>query len=312
MRLLYFSLHGGEAIEMALLCQGAGIDLDIAGSRNQLVEAKTSPIEQTRLRTFGVGHPSDEAILDTVRAGGYHAVMVSTPEQVQQFRERIEPFCGDIALIVRHTVNCFDDFRRQSIRNFYSLSPRALLLMPECQTFLGRRLLAWDWLPAVSHGPSERHGFASYIHDYAEFWPDEYAKYIQLNQVLAPEQVVNYGNASEAGVVNDVQSMHGSRATVHIKGGAVCCFAVVHSMAMATPVVMDEETYHRCFFDNLAGIRVMKDVQAVADELRRLASDDDYWLDVSRATYRLAREQFSYSDELESRDVTCARCAHVS
>ncbi len=101
--------------------------------------------------------------------------------------------------------------------------------------------------------------------------------------------------------MDDLQSMHGSRATVHIKGGAVCCFAVVHSLVLATPVVMDEETHSRCFFDSVDGLLVRKDVRAVADELQRLAGDDEYWLRASSAALRSARTQFAYVPELGAR-----------
>jgi len=301
MRILFFSTHGGAAVEMALLCTGAGISLDIAGAGNRLVQSKATLNEQVLLRKFGVGAPSDEEILDTVSSGGYAAVVVSIPEQVQAFRKRIQPLRKDLPLLVRHSVNCFAKFQPQGIDNFISPSPEALSLMQPCNTFLSRKLIPWEWLPERTTSPAEREGFASYIHHYARHWPQSYGTFKELNRILSPKEVLNYGAGSKHGTVYDLEFMNRSRVTVHIKGGAICCFAVVRSMAMGTPVVIDEQTHVRCFFGGVSGIIVKRNVQAVADELRRLANDDDYWRFRSESTYRCARDQFSYCDELGNR-----------
>src|SRR5688572_22058654 len=134
MRLLFFSLHGDGATEIALLCRGAGVSLDIAGMSSRLVKARTSPAEQIHLRTFGVGAPTDEEICDTIRSGGYSAVIVSTPLQVVQFRNRLQPLRRQMPLLVRHSGQHLPQFQQLRVLNFMSPSPRALAIMRSCHT----------------------------------------------------------------------------------------------------------------------------------------------------------------------------------
>jgi len=95
--------------------------------------------------------------------------------------------------------------------------------------------------------------------------------------------------------------MSRSRATVHLKDSGICCFAIVRSMAMATPVVVDRLTYENCFLDSIEGLTVCGNAGEIAAELRRLASDDAYWLERSTATLSLARKQFTCDDDLGQR-----------
>jgi len=298
MKLLFFPMHGQAAQEIAILCRGAGIALDIAGASNRLVSAKSTPADQIMLRRYGVAAPTDEEILDTTASGGYSAVMIAAAGQVVEFREQLQPLRRDLPLLARHSRFNFSDFQQVGVQNFFSPSPRALLMMRSCHTMLKPKLLDWEALPEIGHRPDQRQGSGSYVHRYARYWPRAWSKFSELNRLLAPQLVANYGMENEQGVVHDLDAMRRSRATVHLKDGGACCFAVLRSMAVGTPVVMDAETHEQCFFDGTPGILVRQTIPELADELRRLATDDEYWISASTAAYRTVREHTSFNEEL--------------
>jgi FkbM family methyltransferase len=288
-RLLFFSLHGDGAIEIAVLCRQAGIQLDIAGTANDFVRAKSSPAEQIQLRTYGVQAPTDEEIIERILRRRYDGIIVTSPEQVTKLRSWLKKLRRDLPIIIRHGNNNLDEHLKLQVRNLLTPSPRAAARMNGCHTLLKPKLIDWNLVPSPSFEPGRRHGLASYVHAYARSWPGAWNKFMELNRLLAPEEVLNYGLESPHGVVNDQEIMQRCRATVHLKDSGVCCFAVLRSMAVGTPVVMDRQTHERCFFDGVPGIIVKETVNEIASELKRLCSDDTYWQSASRCTYEHAR-----------------------
>lgn len=298
-RLLFFAVHGGDAAGMALLCHGAGIGLDLGGVGNEVVFTNTSVGERIDFRRLGVESPSDDEIRDNVGRGVYSAVGVCIPPQVDDVRENLLPLAGSpLPVVVHHTANYFDDFRELGIRNFFSPSQRALDLLPECHTYLHRKLLDIDNFPP-SVDVTQRTGFASFIHEYEEYWPHAYAKFRQLNRLLNAPRIREYGIGSRDGLVDDdIDAMRHSRATVQIKDAGICCYAVLRSMCVGTPVIMDQETYELGFYDKLEGPKVFDTIDEVRVELERLQSDDAYWNQQSEEVLSAARRQFTYDDQL--------------
>jgi hypothetical protein len=199
-------------------------------------------------------------------------------------------------LIVRHSSSEIDQLHGLGIRNFFSTSQRALDQFPGRNTMLKPKLLDWSRMPLPNQDPASRCGVASYI-NYYWMWPDALQRFQYLTQALSLP-AVNYGVDSDAGIVPDLETMMHSRATVHIKYGGACCFAVVRSMAMGTPVVMDRGTWEQAYFDGVEGILVRDTMEDVASELARLQSDDDYWSTASRDSYLSARRQFSFRNDI--------------
>ena len=67
---------------------------------------------------------------------------------------------------------------------------------------------------------------------------------------------------------------------------------------VGTPVLMDQWTYVKCFFDQVAGIIVTEDLAA---EATLLASDEDYLEEKIEQTGKAAKQQFSWDEELGER-----------
>src|SRR5262245_24223274 len=191
--MLFFSLHGDGAVEIAVLCQTAGIDLDIAGTRNEFVRAKTKPEEQVDLRRLGVGAPTDDEIVENILCGDYSAIIVGTPGQVVQLRRRLQALHKDPPVLVRHCGNQLAELKRLCVQNFLGPSRRALAMMQPCHTFLKPKLLDWNALPPVSHAAKQRRGFASYVHALERSWPHAWPKLVELNRLIAPEVLGHYG-----------------------------------------------------------------------------------------------------------------------
>ena len=297
MRLLFFAVHGNDAESLSLLCRGAGVDLDIA-RRNRFVDAASTAADLERLAELGVGSAGEEEICERIGSGIYDGIVVSTPEQVIAYRHSLRTLNNSIPLIVHHTINRYDVFDRQCIQNFLSPSRRALLRMGSPNSLHIRKQVGYQWLPEPIKDVTERRGLVSFIHKYEQLWPHEWKKFVELNRLLAPRSIVNYGVDTAGGIVNDVDAMRGARATVHLKGAGICCYAVIRSMSLGTPVIVDEETVHRCHLDDVDGLFVGRDLQQIANELTRLSTDDDYWCQVSDDVARLARQQFRNSQDL--------------
>ncbi len=297
MKILYFPRHGDGAIEMAVLCRGAKISLEISGLDNGLCRANTTAADLVGLRKLGVATPNENEVRRKLAQRNYSAVLVHQAYQVDDFRESLQSLHPDIPLLVRQSSEGIRPLKECGMRNFFSTSQRALDQFPECNTLLKPKLVEWSRLPIADHNPASRTGVVSYINHYAKAWPTAYRKFQELNQSMKP-QVINYGIGSPAGVARDLTTMLASRATVHIKNGGACCFAVVRSMAMGTPVVMDRETWQQGYFDGVDGLLVRENLTEVAKELTRLQRDDAYWESTSRNTLEKAKRQFTYRKTL--------------
>ena len=302
MRVLYFPVHDDAATSMALLCQGANVAVDLAGVDNCFAPSRISGARQVHhLKSFGVETPSDTAIEERVRNGAYDGVIVSTPPQILQVRESLGRLRPALPLIVLHSVNRFDEFRKLGVFNFMTTSRLGVDAVAARNSFIFRKILNWGALSQFSSDPSDREGVYSYIHHYAVYWPNAWARFQKLSQSLGPNSIFNFGRDSLSGEVCDAEWMSRSRATLHLKDGGACCYAVIRSMAYGAPVVMDESTYYSGGFDGVDGVIVRANVGDVAEELKRLSTDDEYWSELHGLTCRSARRQFTYDDDLGKR-----------
>jgi hypothetical protein len=71
---------------------------------------------------------------------------------------------------------------------------------------------------------------------------------------------------------------------------------------MSTPVLMDEETKLKCFFDDVKGIEVFNTLDDVAKRIKEIDEmREDELNDLCDNVYENARKNFSYDDELGNR-----------
>lgn len=286
MRVLFFSMHGSAAADLALLCAAAGVEFWLAAPSLSVIRTKTKEVEIPYLRGLGAKFAKDDAEAIVIMSSPGTVVVLSSPGQVEQYKAGgwKAPF------VVRHGLNSFDKFKAMRPDGFISASRIAMGKMP-CAGFLTRKLIPWEVFPKPNLFPEGRRGFSSFIHDYKTKWPREYAMFVDLNRIL-PESVVNYGHSSEHGVVDDLEVMKASKATVHIKGGNAVCNAVIRSMAVGTPVVMERSTFEACHFDCIKGILVADDIKGVARKLVELSNDEGLLEEECLAVYKSAKEQF--------------------
>lgn len=299
MNIVLASMHGSGAVELAMLCAALGVDLYVLTKGNSIMPCATSPKEIPILTSLGAKHVPDEHVLSMISDGSIQAVIGSSPSQLQAHLK----ICSvrKTPLIIRHGLNSFSKFKTYGVLNFISPSRRALNEMSECNCFLSRKLLPWNTFSMGSYG-DDRHGAASFIHYYDKHWPDAKKKFDKVASMLSPIPIEHYGFESPFGVANDLDKMGKIRTTIHLKDGQVCCNAVIRSLAMGTPVVMDAETFERCYFDEISGLHVKTSLEDVAAKIRELATMPvDEFDDLSKETHENAKRQFSIDDDLLDR-----------
>lgn len=286
-------MHGQAAWEFAELCRLSGVRCDMARAGSRLVVSGLGGKQLTALAARGVGTPRDEQIEITLSRRKYDAVAVTTSAQVTQFK-RIRVYDPSVALVVRHGNEELDRLRWMGIRNLMSPSVRALTRARVTNGFLSRKLIAWDRVPRPELDPAHREGVYSYISDYPLRWPQAFSRFRAVDRMLSPQKLVYFGKGSPAGTVDDLQRMRRSRVTLHLKDRGVCCNAVIRSMAMGTPVVMDRITYSRGHFDCIDGLLIRDNPASLAAILKGLSEDDALWTRAATATLAAARRQFTF------------------
>lgn len=296
MKLIYFSMHGSGAQEITLLCAGAGIDIAFpVKDESGPVRTLTRPEEHDALKQLGAESIwTAEEVQDRVLSGEFDAAILSSPDQIKAYAK----WAPGIPFIVRHGLNSFKKFLKLNTKNFLTPSRNAALQMPGCNCFVSRKLIPWKFFPRGGWA-EDRSGFASYIHHYQKKFPGEHARFSEIAERLGKHGIVlrNFGEESPDGVAEDLSMMCKSMATVHIKGGNVCCNAVTRSMAVGTPVVMDHWTHVRCFFDRVSGIIVTDDIEG---EVRQLAEEEEYLEQKIEEVSELSK-QFTYDGDLGER-----------
>lgn len=300
MRLLFPAMHGSGAMEIAILCKESGIGLSFVTISSQVVRSLVKSQETARLRLLGAAIIDNDAqLMDELSSHRFDAVIMGHPEQVVQF-QRNSPV--PLPFIIRHGLSSFGKFAELGTKNFISSSRVAIDRMGAPNSFLMRKLLEWCVMPKPACA-EEKKGFHSYIHHYQR-WIDAYAKFQRLNELLAPNEVTNYGFDSPAGRIDDLTSMVRSKGTVHIKGGQAVCNAVIRSLATGTPVVMDAETHALCYFDEIQGLIVCPDIEGVAAKIRQLDQmGPDEMDELATQTRALAMRQFEFDPDLGQRFV---------
>lgn len=291
-------MHGSAATDIALLCKGSGVDFYMPEPNSQIVRTLTKIEERPYFEKLGAKFLSDVSILEMLKSRALNSVLLSTPEQIEQYQLISEGHDVMVPFIIRHGLNSFDKFKKLGTKNFITSSKDAALKMAECNCFITRKLIPWDMFPRPSH-TERRKGFFSYIHGYSKKFPKEYDMFGTLQGLLPTICIKNYGNGSPDGEVNDLKSMSISRGTIHIKGGNAVCNAVVRSMAVGTPVIMDSNTYKACHFDQINGIIVKDNIEGVVHEIEALMNED-ILDEKSFYTYMQAKKQFSFVPELKT------------
>ncbi len=299
MNLFFASMHGAAAEEVAILCRGAGVNMFVSPA-NGIIDTLTKIHEKKGLEPLGVKFLSHFELESMLSTKSIDLILATTPDQIEQYNSQIRARWG-VPLAVRHGVNSFDAFRKLGLKNFMTPSLRAADEAALRNTFISRKLVPWDRVPQPESDTEMRGGFFSYIHNYEKCWPGHKSKFDWIRAAVAPIPMRNYGNGSPHGQTNDLAAMRGSRGTIHIKGGQVCCNAVIRSMSVGTPVIMDEATYRDCYFDQVDGICVMKGTQDIISLVKALDQNDDAFVGASALARASAERQFSYDDDLGAR-----------
>lgn len=299
MKIFFPSMHGAAASEIGYLCKRAGVEMVVPFGGNTLIRTLVKDSDEPWLTQLGVRMAkSDDEIRETVK--DCQAIMVSTPEQIDQLRENIFPI-KEVPFIVRHGLNSFKKFNERGTKNFLSCSQLALETMVGCNGFLSRKLMPWEIMPKPNPDVEGRVGFFSYIHSYRKSWSGAAARFDRLNQLIHPTVVVCYGDHNPEGRVDDLNKMLFSRGTVHIKDGQAVCNAVIRSMAMGTPVFMDRLTYNKCHFDQIYGLYVYETIEDLSKHVKLVNGSDDLLEQLVVDTIADAKKQFTYTDELGDR-----------
>lgn len=295
--ILFASMHGSAAMEIAILCNGAGVKMYTPIYGSNLISTLVNIGDMQHLGSLGVTLLRDSEIKDLLTSGGIDAIFLTTPEQILQLRKNIDPI-KKLPFVVRHGVNAFDKFMALETKNFLSPSPHGLSQMPGCHRFLMRKMVPWEILPKSDTYGWQRSGFHSYIHNFAKKWPHAIRKFEMLKGMLDDTMTLDwYGWESPKGTVNDLFTMKSSRGTIHIKDGQVACNAVIRSMAVGTPVLMDRETYKKCFFDGIDGILVEDDIMGVLKMMKKL-QDNEFLDEACEDAYFMAKKQFTFTNDL--------------
>jgi hypothetical protein len=295
--LVFLSGHHRHTQEMAIRCHEAGIQLSLPPESTQDLlrhYVYKGLIPHFGLEAYGVHYYERyEDLKRAVDRGRVHAFMVSRPEHLDLVRKHF----GSLPIAADHMVNQYDEYRARGLRSFLSPSRRALALMDAPNQALSIKVRDFAALEKtiVDHGlpVRERRGFYSYIHHYERRWPRAYGLFTAISETLrGAVDVRNFGRESPHGEVPDLPTMLRSRATLHIKDAQVCCNAVIDSITLGIPVLVDEETIERLGLEDyvlhmVSGIRFRTADEAV-EWIRILDGDDGLLADLSDRTREFA------------------------
>jgi hypothetical protein len=283
---------------MAIRCQEAGIQLSLPPEETQGILrhfVSKQLISWLGLEAYGVHYyesPGD--LRRAVDENRVDAFMVSLPEHLELVREHFRP----IPIAADHMVNRYEDYRARELQNFLSPSRNALALMSAPNQALTIKVRDFTVLERTISTHSvpvrQRRGFYSYIHHYESRYPRAYGLFTAIAERLhGAVDVRNFGRDSPHGEVADLPTMLRSRATLHIKDAHVCCNAVIDSMSVGTPVLVDDETIEKLGLEDyvvhmVSGIRFRHADEAV-EWIRILDRDDDLLTDLSTRTREFVR-----------------------
>lgn len=296
MKLIFWSMHGSAAQEIALLCIKSGINISFPLINNSgPIRTLTNKHDGFCLKIIGAEIiPSEFELEERIKSKDFDAAILSSPDQIKSWNENYSSL--KIPLIVRHGLNSFDKFKTLKVKNFISCSQKAIEIMNDCESFLSKKLISWGEWPR-SKWAEERQGFASYIHHYGKKFPEEFKQFNNLCESLKKNNIIlkNFGKESIHGETNDLEMMTNTIATIHIKGGNAVCNSVIRSMSLGTPVIMNKDTYIKCFFDQIKGIIITDNIEK---EIIKMDKDVGYVEEKSDDTLIEAKKQFSYTEEL--------------
>jgi hypothetical protein len=292
MKIFFASVHGALTTELGILCRGTGHRLFVLAQECTLVQTGQGRPAAARGAFADLGVEfigSNDELLDRIKEPDLFVIV--NPRQEELTRRLVACPRAVMAGMRAEDSRCFND---RDIQNFPSPSARHLSFLTGRNKLLCPRVQWRETFPAPLP-LGERSGFYSYIHWMEKYWPVASEKLRQLN-AISPARVRNFGLGSDEGVVDDLAYMKAAKCTVHIKDRGMVCTAPVRSLALGTPVVMDQETYTNGFYDSIDGITVVPSVDAVAAEIAKLEADADYLAEkVSQAEQ--ASRQFTFRKE---------------
>jgi hypothetical protein len=295
--LAFLSGHHRHTHEMAIRCHEAGVQLSLPPEETQdLLRHYVTKglIPWLGLEALGVHyHERYGDLKRAVEDGEVNAFMVSLPEHLELVKQHF----GPIPVAADHMVNRYEDYRARGLRNFVSPSRRALGLMNVPNQLLSIKVRDFAWLNRTTSGRRipvrKRRGFYSYIHNYERQSSRAFRLFTAIVERLRGEvELKNFGRGSPHGEVVDLPTMLRSRATLHIKDWNVCCNAVIDSISVGIPVLVDDETLDRLGLEDyvvhmISGIR-FRDADEGEEWIRLLDRDDDLLAELSRRTKEFA------------------------
>jgi len=294
-----FPVHADAAIEMAASLVRPHARLIVA-SNSQVPSMPVSPELARAIASEGATVVSGRRqVLSAMKS--VDVAILGVPRQVEEFERVVHGGVWRVPFVVRHGFNAFDELAVLGVPGFMSPSASAVGTMssrlPSCRTFQSRKVVSPRSIRQGFEPAGSREGFFSYINDY-DAWPEEKSKFDKIAAAFSGRNGTrpqNVGAGSKSGRVNDMQLMPWARGTIHLKGGHACCNAVVRSLSVGTPVIMDSSTRTKCFFDSINGMIVRDSIDEIVRELDKLDRDDDH-MGKAIESARAAARQFSYDD----------------
>ncbi|MBT5032515.1 MAG: PqqD family peptide modification chaperone, partial [Proteobacteria bacterium] len=293
---LFLANHGGAINEASLMYHAAGVPLWLAGPLLRDTLPNVLLPEQVDLyhgREVEIAYTIGE-IRKLIEDGKIGIVLFVVPEDTQQ----IQSVLGDIPLILRHSTGDNERLKGSAPYSFMSPSASAIDFVSAPNQWKSVKCADFRRLDSMREGDgvpiSQRRGFFTFINHFQRF-TDSYATYLALREAVADLDLRHYGDGSSFGVRNAYEALMGARATVHIKDDGVCCNAVIESISVGVPVIMDRKSCQILGLDHYvvhgqSGL-LFDTVAEGAEILRRLDKDDKYLAKLSERTLALARQR---------------------
>lgn len=288
MNILFASTHGSLATELSILTKNIGARLFLTTSNSAIIPTATKPHEKQYFEKLGaIFIEDDDDLSKKLDYQFFDTIVIAVPQQLMNISKTKTPI---IAMTGTSSIWEFKD-----IKNVMCPSQKALdMLDPNCNKMLYPKLLNWEVMPKDTHSYN-RYGFSSFINCYDTLWQYSKTKFDEIKKMLPETKIEWYGSGSKKGIVDDLRVMRKSKATIHIKDKGMCCNAPIRSMGTGTPVLMDQETYDKGYFDSIEGIIVRNSLEELRSEIEKIDRDEDYLEDLSESAYFSAKRQFSCS-----------------
>lgn len=293
---LFLANHGAAIKEASILYRAAGVPLWLAGPLLRDILPYALQPEQVDIYKDGdINIAYTAAEIRTLITEGVIGVVVFV---IPELANLIRAVLGNVPLVLRHSTG--DKFRLKQAAPYSLFSPSANMLGEvnapnQWQSVKCVDFEQGDLLQEATELPvSDRSGIFTFINHYQPRCSDSYAVYQALKSSIPDIDLKHYGEGSDLGTRSAFDALKGARATLHIKDDGVCCNAVIESISVGVPVVMDRVSYRalgleKYVVDHVSGM-LFDTVEEGAAILRKLSEDDEYLEQLRETTLQHARK----------------------